>query len=213
MNNKFASGFGYYKQVWVFIVGSVLGTWYEEILNFILNGTYERRSSLFIGPFNIIYGFAFLIAVLLLRNYKRWYQIIFIGSLLGGLIEFFASYLQEFITGAVSWDYSNLFLNIDGRTTLPFMLYWGILIWFVVTKLYPFISKLIENIPIQFGKILTNTIVIFLVINIVFSGAIFIRRGLRIYGFEPSSRLGEYIDANFPDEFIVEYYPNLIIRK
>lgn len=202
----------YEKLVWTFLSGSILGTWYEVILNLIINGTLERRSSVFFGPFNIIYGFAFLMAVVLLRKIRRSSNLIILGAILGGTIEYLASFIQETITGAISWDYSDLFLNIDGRTTIPFMLYWGILVWLGVRKLYPLIIRLVSFIPIKLNKLILNTVTLFLIINIIFSSAVFIRRGLRINGYEPLTPIGEYFDTYFNDETILKYYPNLIIK-
>jgi uncharacterized membrane protein len=202
----------YFKLAWIFLLGSILGTWYEVILNLIISGTLERRSSVFVGPFNVIYGFAFLMAVVLFKNIKRSSNLILLGALLGGFIEYLASLLQELITGAVSWDYSDLFLNIDGRTTLPFMLYWGILVWLGVRKLYPLIIKLVDLIPTKLNKPIINIVMFLLIINIIFSSAVFIRRGLRVNGYQPLTPIGEYFDTYFNDETILKYYPNLIIK-
>ena len=36
------------------------------------------------------------------------------------------SYFQELLFGTISWDYSNLWFNINGRTSLLHCTYWGI---------------------------------------------------------------------------------------
>lgn len=43
----FAKGLSFYKLTWVFVLGSLVGTWYEEILTFVTEGVYETgaRSS------------------------------------------------------------------------------------------------------------------------------------------------------------------------
>ena len=59
------------------------------------------------------------------------------GSVIGGVYEFIASYIQEKFTGTIGWDYSKLLLNIDGRTTIPFMFFWGfasVLLIYFITK-------------------------------------------------------------------------------
>lgn len=47
--------------------------------------------------------------------------------------------------GTISWDYSDMPFNIDGRTSLAYAVVWGILgvIW--VRELYPAFSRLIEK--------------------------------------------------------------------
>ena len=46
--------------------------------------------------------------------------------LLGGIVEYLCSYFQELLFGTISWDYSNLWFNINGRTSLLHCTYWGI---------------------------------------------------------------------------------------
>ena len=46
-----------------------------------------------------------------------------IGALGGGAVEYILSVLEELVLGTRSWDYSAYFLNIGGRTTLPYMLF------------------------------------------------------------------------------------------
>lgn len=206
---KFAVGLNFYKLLWLFIIGSVVGAWYEEILIFILYGAYERRSSLVIGPFSTLYGFAYVISILLLYKVKKWNHLIFYGALLGGSIEFLASLIQELVTNTSSWDYSHLFLNIDGRTTIPFSLFWGILIYLMVGKVYPWLSSKIEAVPQRLGILISNMMVVFLIINIFVSGSMLIRRYQRSLSVDPITPLGELYDNYFTDQRIIELYPNL----
>ena len=46
--------------------------------------------------------------------------------LLGGITEYLCSYIQEKAFGTISWDYSYLLFNINGRTSLLHCTYWGI---------------------------------------------------------------------------------------
>lgn len=63
----------YIKIFWIFIVGSIIGTFYEEILNFIRSGNFESRASVIYGPFNIEYGaglslFAIILGKIILKE-------------------------------------------------------------------------------------------------------------------------------------------------
>lgn len=129
---KFAEGLCFKKLFFVFLVGSVIGTIYEELLygvqTWYATGSWEwtvRRGVIY-GPFNVIYGFGAVVMVYLLlrKKYTNW-QIFLYASLLGGIVEYVVSLLQEVFTHTTSWDYSNYFLNINGRTTVPFMVVWG----------------------------------------------------------------------------------------
>ena len=160
----FAKGICFEKLFAIFLIGSVLGSLYEEILNFLLvysrtgQFVWEYRRGVIYGPFNIIYGIGAVIIVALLADKKhKWYETILYGSLLGGGIEYLVSFLQETFTHTTSWDYSHKYLDINGRTTLPFMLIWGLFSFLFVRYLYPFVSRQIEKIPYNLGKILTRS--------------------------------------------------------
>ena len=212
----FAKGICFEKLPAVFLIGSVTGAFYEEILNFFLvysrsgQFVWEYRRGVIYGPFNIIYGLGAVIMVVLLADKKhKWYETILYGALLGGGIEYLISFLQETFTHTTSWDYSNKFLDINGRTTLPFMLVWGIFSFLFVRYLYPFVSRQIEKIPYNLGKILTRILVIFMVINMTISWSAIIRQTLRKNNVPPLTPVGHFLDEHYDDEFLSKYFPNM----
>ena len=147
--------------------------------------------------------------VLLADKKHKWYETILYGALLGGGIEYLISFLQETFTHTTSWDYSNKFLDINGRTTLPFMLVWGIFSFLFVRYLYPFVSRQIEKIPYNLGKILTRILVIFMVINMTISWSAIIRQTLRKNNVPPLTPVGHFLDEHYDDEFLSKYFPNM----
>lgn len=212
----FAQGICFDKLFLIFVIGCVFGTYYEEILMFCLNyirhGIYlwESRQGVIYGPFSPIYGAgAVLMTYVLVSKERKWYQTFLSGALLGGSFEYVISFLQETFIGTVSWDYSNQFLNIHGRTTIPIMIGWGILALIFVKIVYPFISQLIEKIPYHFGKIMTKILVIYMCLNMLISWSALIRQTLRRNGFEPFTVVGEFFDTYFPDDFLKQYFPNM----
>ena len=89
------------------------------------------------------------------RNKKRGVVKTFLyATFIGGVFEYLASFFLELFLGMKFWDYTGMFLSIGGRTTLPFMLVWGVMGTFVVKVVYPFLSKWIEKIPKTIGNIL-----------------------------------------------------------
>ncbi len=212
-NRIFAEGKSFYKMVWCFIFASVLGTFYEEVLTFFKHGVWENRSAVIIGPFNPLYGTAYVIAVLLFSKVRNPIKIILFGALFGGVFEYLANWAQEFFTGSTSWNYQNLLLNINGRTTVIYALFWGGLIYLLVTLFYPHLSKWIESIPFRFGRIVTNVVIVFLVINMLVTYSMLIRQGMRVKGIEPYTPIGEYYDKVFTDEFIAELFPNMVLKE
>ena len=82
------------------------------------------------GPISPVYGAgAVLFTVLLLSKPKSNFKTFLEGALIGGIFEYGISFLQETFLHTISWDYSDAFLNINGRTTIPYMIVWGLLVF------------------------------------------------------------------------------------
>lgn len=215
----FAQGICFYKLFLIFVIGSIFGVYYEQILTFVTNyiryGTilWESRQGVIYGPFSPIYGAgAVLMTYVLASKQRKWYQTFLAGALLGGSFEYMVSFLQETFVGTVSWDYSKQFLNIHGRTTIPIMMAWGALSLFFVKIVYPFLSRQIEKIPYRFGKMMTLILVIYLSLDMLISWSALIRQTFRRNGFEPFTVVGEFFDRYFPDDFLKQYFPNMVPR-
>ena len=63
-----------------------------------------------------------------------------------GITEYVSSYVQEKAFGTISWDYSHLMFNLNGRTSLMHCTYWGIAGIMYVTLVVPLLKKLREKI-------------------------------------------------------------------
>ena len=117
----------------VFIIFSILGYISEVIYCYILDKKIVNRGFLH-GPYCPIYGFGALASIYFLNKYYNDPLIIFtLGMLLFSVIEYISSYLMEKLFNDKWWDYSNYFLNINGRICLYFGIFWGVLgIWLVI---------------------------------------------------------------------------------
>lgn len=207
----FAYGICAYKLFWLFVIGSILGFIFETIWCFITTGRFEMRTSLVIGMFIPIYGFGAIAMTLCLHKlYKSRELWIFLSSaVVGGLVEYLCSLVQQIAFGTVSWDYSKTQYNIGGRTNLTYSLIWGVLgvIW--LKDWYPKISKLIEKIPKKQGKVLTYTVLILLVMDVVLSGSSVIRKVERS-DCKPVSNFYEvFLDKNFDDAYMNFVFPHM----
>lgn len=215
-NKPFAAGVCFRKMFFIFLIGSVIGSVYEEILymgqSLIKTGQldFALRQGVIYGPFNVVYGFGAVLMCLVLVTKKRpaW-QTFTISAVLGGVLEYILSLLQEIFTHTVSWDYSNKFLNIGGRTTIPYMLVWGLLGLVFVDYVYPFFSRLIERIPLKTGEIFFRVALVFMLIDMAVSWTAVIRQTLRHNNVPPFTPVGEFYDSYYTDEFLEHYYPNM----
>lgn len=216
----FAKGICFNKLLFIFVIGCIFGAYYEQILNLVLtyvkDGTifWETRRGVIYGPLSPIYGAGFVIMVYYLANNKyKWYDILLRGALIGGIFEYLISFLQEKFIGTVSWDYSGYFLNINGRTTIPYMLFWGLLCLIMIKKVYPLFSKYIEKIPYNLGKLLSRFLVVFLVLDMTISWSALIRQDLRRIGIPPYTFIDSFFDEHYSDDDLKKYFPNMQPRR
>ncbi len=215
-NKVFAKGMSFSKMFLIFVLFSFLGVIYEEIIGFVKHHhiygewIWPVRKGVIYGPFNPLYGGAVVFIIWLLGRKKRHPAKTFLyGALLGGAIEYIVSLLMELVLGVASWDYTGRPLNIMGRTTVLYMIFWGFAIMVLVHFVYPYLSKWIEKIPNKIGKPLVVVLVIFMTLNMIISWTALGRATLRNKGYEPFTFIGEFYDKVYPDEFLKTIYTNM----
>lgn len=207
---KFAEGLSFRKLFFIFLICSVIGAIYEDILIYVRQGQWMLHRGVIYGPFNVIYGFgaALMCWILLRKPYKGW-QIFALAALVGGAVEYALSFLQEVFTGTTSWNYSYSPLNLNGRTTIPIMLLWGLLGLLLVKVIYPLMSSLIEKIPVHFGEVLYRVLLIFMIFDMLISWTAILRQNLRHQGVAPWTPVGEFYDNFYTDDYLRKYFPNM----
>lgn len=214
----FAEGMCFYKLFWIFLFSCIFGAYYEEILNLFIHHHYHHewvwqlRRGVIYGPISPIYGLgAVLMIGILGRKERSDWKNLFYGALLGGSFEYLISFLQETFLGTVSWDYSNEFLNINGRTTIPYAIVWGLLALVLVKIVYPAICNIVESFPLKFGKILTNILIVLISLDFFISWGALLRQGLRHNGYQPITIIGKFFDKYYDDDRLEESYSNMVI--
>jgi len=73
---------------------------------------------------------------------KIW-LVVLLGMVLADTVEFITSVLMEKLFHARWWDYSDKFLNIQGRICLRHTLYWGLMCSIFVYVVHPFMTKFV----------------------------------------------------------------------
>lgn len=199
------------KLVWVFTIGSVLGYVVEVLFCLVVHGTLESRQGMVLGPFNQVYGFgAVIMTLVLLPIAKKGLAWVFaVGALTGGVFEFTCSFLQESIFQSKSWDFSNQTFDIHGRTSLLFMVFWGILSTLFIRFIYPAMSRLIARIPKRANKLWAAALTLFFTINMFVSATAVMRWSSRMAGDEPANGYERLLDNILPDERMERIYPNM----
>ena len=198
------------KIFWIFLIGSILGYGIEMIVGLVQNGHFVSRQGLLFGPFIQVYGVGLVAYYLVISNIKKksYIKIFFITMLLGGIVEYLFSYLQETWFGTISWDYSNLLFNIHGRTSLLHCLYWGIGGVLFVRFILPLIRNLNEWCKNTNFRFITAFLVLFIIFDIVMSGMAGSRQLERKNNIAANGYIDNFFDEYYPDTKLEQIYSN-----
>ena len=210
-DKPFASGFCFEKLFILLMVGSFVGTCIETVYALFVEGHFELRVGVVYGPFIPVYGGgAVLLTTVLYKLYKLSDTLIFIiSAALGAFFEYICSWGQETFLGTVSWDYSDMPLNIGGRTCLLYSLFWGFLGLVWIRYIYPFASKLIEKIPKKQGSVIVVVVFIFMLYNAFITSASIYRWNQRAVGKPPANSFERYLDNHFNDDRMKTLFPHM----
>ena len=198
------------KIFWIFLIGSIIGYGIEMIVGLVQNGHFVSRQGLLFGPFIQVYGVGLVAYYLVISNIRKksYIKIFFITMLLGGIVEYLFSYLQETWFGTISWDYSNLLFNIHGRTSLLHCLYWGIGGVLFVRFILPLIRNLNEWCKNTNFRFITAFLVLFITFDIVMSGMAGSRQLERKNNIAANGYIDNFFDEYYPDTKLEQIYSN-----
>ncbi len=193
---------------WIFIIGSVFGFIAEMLYSTIFTRTLVIRQGLIYGPFVQVYGMGAVAYYLLIRKVKEPKDAFLAGMIMGGILEYLCSFFQEILFGTISWDYSNMFFNLNGRTCLLYCFYWGIIAVAFLKVVYPGLQKLGPLLHRKSIKILTVFLIVFMIFDISISSMAAARQTDRRKGIEPRNNVEVFLDKTYPDEYLDRIYNN-----
>ena len=219
-----------------FIIYSVIGFIIETLFALVFYNVLESRQSFLYGPFCSIYGVGAVCMYAFLNRYfanKNNHWLFWGGFLVGSIVEYLISFIGESFLHVRWWDYSNRFLNVNGRICFLYSLFWGLLAVYFMKVINPKVDKMIEffkrKINIKVLKGLTIATTIFLLLDCVISGVAIdlyllrqsVKNNLNIANKERAIQLYDDIYSNekylkiinkyFNDKKMVITYPNLTI--
>lgn len=138
--------YGFFFYVPLFFIASFAGWIWEVSLYVIQDGKIINRGML-IGPWLPVYGCGAVMLTILL---KRWeykpVRIFFCSMFLCTLLEYLTSYTLERVWGLRFWDYSQQFLNLNGRICLMGTLLFGVGGWWLVCYVAPYLKMLYRKL-------------------------------------------------------------------
>jgi len=219
-----------------FIIYSFVGFVIETIFALIMYSTLESRQSFLYGPFCGIYGVGAVFMYVLLNRFckdKNNHWLFWGGFIVGSIIEYVLSLIGEVLFNVRWWDYSERFLNINGRICFLYSVFWGLLGVYFMRVINPKVDKMINfikrKINIKIIKTVVIMIFIFLLVDCIVSAfaveSYLIRQAIqnnldvpnkekviekynKIYSNEKCVNI---INKYWNDETMVLTYPNLAI--
>ena len=199
-----------YKLLYIFIITSICGYFVELVWSLVTKGILINHSAVVIGPFNFAYGICGVVLTLLLYKFKdESYLKIFLLSFIGGsILEYIMSWGMELVLGFTAWDYSNSFLNINGRICLLFSIFWGILGILWIKILYPQIEKMLNKINPKIYKIFIICLTIFLLFDILLTVSSVNRAREADKGIPPSNGYERFLDNTFNSKYLKNMFNN-----
>ena len=208
----FAKGLCWDKLVWVFLISALLGDIIETFWCGLVDGQWMNRSSVLYGPFSFVWGLGAVVLTVTLQRLadKNDRYVFAAGFVIGGVYEYMCSVFTELVFGTVFWDYSEMPLNIGGRTNVLFCFFWGVLAVAWIKMIYPPMSKGIESLPALTGKILTWVVVFVMACNAVLTSAAMLRYSTRPEQPQPANAFEEFIDRQYGDGYMERRWPNMV---
>lgn len=199
----------------LFMFGSIAGFLIEGVCHIFKAGFWENHSAVVWGPFCIIYGIGAVAVYLLSCGLSRsnLFLRFVVFTLSGAAIEYISSLFQETYFGSVSWDYSDHFMNIEGRVSLQMALFWGVLGLLFMEIIFPLTNQVLHRMQ---GKCLTVACAmlgIFMAINLIVTVAALSRWQQRQSDIPAVSMIEKTLDRYFDDAIMTELYPNMRFQQ
>ncbi|MCD8372471.1 MAG: putative ABC transporter permease [Clostridia bacterium] len=201
--------FGFYKCVYTYAIGGFAGTLWETCLNLARGKGFVYCNGSIFTPINLVYGIGAVVIICGLKNRKSVPEVFLIGMIGGGVVEYILSFLEETILGARSWDYSDMPLNINGRTNIPYMIVWGILCVTLVFLVYKPLDYALDGLSPKAAKVSSSVIAAIIIADLVVTVCVLARYACRNADIEALTFIGRFIDSVFDDAYMKLHFPSL----
>lgn len=199
--------------MWVFMGMSVIGLAGETVQHFVAFGEWESRPGFIWGPFSPIYGLAAVLLTVILEplQHKSTALLLVVGGVVGGSLEYFASWAMETFWGVVAWSYLNLPFNFDGRTDLFHCLVWGTLGTLWVKVGLQICQRIFDRINTEgtLYRACTTALTVFMALNIVATCVVLLRAHDRASSIPPQNAIEQVCDTVYPTDMLQKRFHNM----
>lgn len=215
------------------ILYSIAGFAIETVFGAFTKGVVESRKSFLYGPFCAIYGIGAIAMIVLLKKQKSLWKLFFGGAVIGAVVEYAMSFFCEIFFGVKWWDYSHMFLNINGRTCLFYAVSWGLLAIALIKFVNPYVDKFIENLRQKkvLFEVTTVLLIAFFTVDAAVAGyaiKVFYYRvsaennlnvidkeeaKAKYLQIENGNNFASLINNYYDDKKMIKIYPNIMIEE
>lgn len=156
-----------------FLIYACIGWLLETVYGFVVLGHFTKRGFLY-GPLCPIYGFGAVILISGLKKYKsNSIKLFFYSAIIFSVFEYVAGFALDALFAGRWWDYTNDFLNLNGRISIFYSLAWGIIAILFINHIHPFVERhtkqMVKKIPIFVQTIIIRSAFIGVLVDLVFS--------------------------------------------
>ena len=202
------------RLVLIFVVTSLVGNLMETLFCGWITGEWGSRQGVLYGPFSPIYGAgAVLMLITFPLSHRSFLLHAGVGGILGGGFEVLCSLLQSEVFGSASWNYAYMEMGIPlfgGRTSVLFMVLWGLATVFWVRWGYPKLNRLLSKLPLRAMQVTALLAAVFMAANITVSGLALKRWSERLEEHPADSRLAVFLDRHYPDSRMRDVFSNMM---
>ena len=205
----------------------------ETVFGAFTKGVIESRKSFLYGPFCAIYGIGAISMIVFLKNEKNKGKLFLKGAIIGAFVEYAMSFICEKYYGVTWWDYSNMWLDIHGRTCLFYAVSWGVLAIVLMKFVNPYVDKFIEILKQKRAvfQVVTVLLIAFFSVDAlltnyalkVFYYRVSVENNLNIQDkqrvenayaqIQKNQNFMGFVNQYYDDEKMLKTYPNMMIKE
>lgn len=144
-----------------FLIYAFIGWLLETFYAVSTLGHFVKRGFLY-GPLCPIYGWGAIILISGLKKYKsNSLKLFFYSAIVFSIFEYVVGYALDALFCAKWWDYTNDFMNLNGRISIFFSFAWGIIALVFINHIHPFIEKKVEKILSKIPNLIQVSVIRF----------------------------------------------------
>lgn len=146
MNKKSKDVINLRYLVLYFFIYAFIGWTLETFYAMSTLGHFVKRGFLY-GPLCPIYGWGAIILISGLKKYKsNSIKLFCYSAIVFSVFEYIVGFALDALFAAKWWDYTNDFMNLNGRISIFYSFAWGIIALIFINHIHPFIEKKVKKV-------------------------------------------------------------------